>query len=87
MSSTASRSIEKWVGEVSSDVRPLELEGEPRMELVNLARRLDAGLLVIGRRGKGTVRALRMGSVASYLVTSSPVPIAVIPPLPGSDIS
>jgi nucleotide-binding universal stress UspA family protein len=87
MSSAASRSIEKWAGEVSSDVRPLQLEGEPRMELVNLARRLDAGLLVIGRRGKGTVRALRMGSVASYLVTSSPVPIAVIPPLPGSDVS
>ena len=45
----------------------------PRMELVNLADRLDAALLVVGRRGKGTVRALRMGSVASYLVTSSPV--------------
>jgi nucleotide-binding universal stress UspA family protein len=87
ISSKASRSIEKWAGEVSSDVRPLELEGEPRMELVNLARRLDASLLVIGRRGNGKVRALRMGSVASYLVTSSPVPIAVIPPLPGSDVS
>jgi nucleotide-binding universal stress UspA family protein len=87
MTSAASHSIEKWAREVSSDVRPLEMEGEPRIELVNLAKRLDAGLLVIGRRGKGTVRALRIGSVASYLVTSSPVPIAIIPPLPGSDVS
>jgi nucleotide-binding universal stress UspA family protein len=87
MTAAAGKSIEKWVAEVSSDVRPLELEGEPRMELVNLAQRLDAGLLVIGRRGEGTVRALRIGSVASYLVTSSPVPIAIIPPLPGSDVS
>jgi nucleotide-binding universal stress UspA family protein len=87
MTSAASKSIKEWAEEVSTDVRPLEMEGEPRIELVNLAQRLDAGLLVIGRRGKGTVRALRIGSVASYLVTSSPVPIAVIPPLPGSDVS
>jgi nucleotide-binding universal stress UspA family protein len=84
LSSAASRSIEKWAREVSPDVRPLEIEGEPRMELVNLAQRLDADLLVVGRRGEGRVRALRMGSVASYLVTSSPVPIAVIPPPPDS---
>jgi nucleotide-binding universal stress UspA family protein len=87
MTSAASKSIKQWAEEVSTDVRPLELEGEPRMELVNLAQRLGAGLLVTGRRGKGTGRALRIGSVASYLVTSSPVPIAIIPPLPGSDVS
>jgi nucleotide-binding universal stress UspA family protein len=87
ISSAASQSIETWAGEVSSDVRPLEVEGEPRMELVQLAQSLDAGLLVIGRRGEGRVRALRMGSVASYLVTSSPVPVAVIPPQPGSEDS
>jgi nucleotide-binding universal stress UspA family protein len=65
----------------------MEIEGEPRMELVNLAPRLNAGLLVVGRRGQGRVRALRIGSVASYLVTSSPVPIAVIPPPPGIEPS
>jgi nucleotide-binding universal stress UspA family protein len=76
----ATRSIETWAGEVSPDVQPVETEGEPRMELVKLAEQHNAGLVVVGRRGLGVVRALRMGSVASYLVTSSPVPVAVTPP-------
>jgi nucleotide-binding universal stress UspA family protein len=81
----ATKAIEGWAGEVSPDVEPIEIEGEPRMELVRLAERHDAGLLVVGRRGKGTIRALRMGSVASYLVTSSPIPVAVTPPPAGGD--
>jgi nucleotide-binding universal stress UspA family protein len=83
----ATRSIETWAGEVSADVEPVEIEGEPRMELVKLAERHDAGLLVVGRRGKGVIRALRMGSVAGYLVTSSPIPIAVTPPPAAGDAS
>ncbi len=83
----ATRSIEAWAGEVSAEIQPIEIEGEPRMELVKLAERHDAGLVVVGRRGKGMVRALRMGSVASYLVTSSPIPVAVTPPPAGRDLS
>jgi nucleotide-binding universal stress UspA family protein len=83
----ATSSIEAWAGEVSAEVQPIEIEGEPRMELVKLAERYHAGLVVVGRRGKGVVRALRMGSVASYLVTSSPVPIAVTPPPAGTEPS
>jgi nucleotide-binding universal stress UspA family protein len=87
LSKAARQSVERWAQEVSPAIRPLELEGEPRMELVDLGQRLDAGLLVVGRRGTGTVRALRIGSVASYLVTSSTVPIAIIPPAPGTEVS
>jgi nucleotide-binding universal stress UspA family protein len=83
----ATRAIETWAGEVSADIQPVEIEGEPRMELVKLAERHDAGLVVVGRRGKGEIRALRMGSVASYLVTSSPIPVAVTPPPAGLDPS
>jgi nucleotide-binding universal stress UspA family protein len=79
LTATARQSVEGWAQEASSAVRPLDVEGEPRMELVDLSHRLRVGLLVIGRRGEGSVRALRMGSVASYLVTNSTVPIAVIP--------
>jgi nucleotide-binding universal stress UspA family protein len=83
----ATASIEAWAAEISAEVQPIEIEGEPRMELVKLAERHDAGLLVVGRRGQGVIRALRMGSVASYLVTSSPIPVAVTPPPPGGDSS
>jgi nucleotide-binding universal stress UspA family protein len=80
LSRDATRSIETWGRQVSPEVQPIEIEGEPRMELVKLAERHQAGLVVVGRRGAGVVRALRMGSVASYLVTNSPVPVAVTPP-------
>ncbi len=83
----ATTSIEAWAGEVSADIQPVEIEGEPRMELVKLAEHHDATLVVVGRRGQGVVRALRMGSVASYLVTSSPIPVAVTPPPAGRDAS
>jgi nucleotide-binding universal stress UspA family protein len=87
LSKGARQSVERWAKEVSPAIRPLELEGEPRMELVDLGQRLGASLLVVGRRGKGTVRALRIGSVASYLVTGSTIPIAIIPPAPGAEVS
>jgi nucleotide-binding universal stress UspA family protein len=85
LTSDAARSVEGWTQDVGSEVRPLDIEGEPRQELIRLAERLGAGLLVVGRRGSGGVRALRIGSVVSYLVTTSPVPVAVIPPPPGDD--
>jgi nucleotide-binding universal stress UspA family protein len=79
LTADATKSIEQWASDSDPDVQPTEAEGEPRTELVRLAERLHAGLVVVGRRGTGDVRALRMGSVASYLVTSSPLPIAVVP--------
>ncbi len=87
LSTAARQSVEGWAQEASPAVRPIDVEGEPRMELVDLSQRLGVSLLVIGRRGEGTVRALRMGSVASYLVTNSTVPIAVIPPVPATEPS
>jgi nucleotide-binding universal stress UspA family protein len=46
------------------------------------AQRLNAGLLVAARRGRDGVRALKVGSVASYLLNNSTVPIAIAPPPP-----
>ncbi len=85
LTADARRSIESWAGEVSPDVRAMEIEGEARSELVRLAEREQPALLVVGRRGSGGLRALRIGSVVSYLVTASPIPIAVIPPVPAGE--
>jgi nucleotide-binding universal stress UspA family protein len=86
LTAEAARSIEGWAGDVGPDVRAIEVEGDPRSALVGLAEREQAALLVVGRRGAGGLRALRIGSVVSYLVTASPIPIAVIPPaLEGED--
>jgi nucleotide-binding universal stress UspA family protein len=85
LSSSASQNIETWARDVGPGVRPLEIEGEPRMALVEAAPRLNAGLLAAGRRGGDGIRALRIGSVASYLVRNSTVPIAIVPPPPETE--
>lgn len=85
LTADARTSAQAWAGEVSPDVRAIEVEGEARSELVKLAEREQAALLVVGRRGSGGLRALRIGSVVSYLVTASPAPIAVIPPVPAGE--
>ena len=82
LTAEAAQSIEGWAADVSPDVQAMEVEGGPRSALVALAEREQAALLVVGRRGSGGVRALRIGSVVSYLVTASPIPITVIPPAP-----
>jgi nucleotide-binding universal stress UspA family protein len=85
LTTDAARSIEVWAGDVHPEVQAMEIEGEPRSALVGLAERERAALLVVGRRGSGGLRALRIGSVVSYLVTASAIPIAVIPPAPGEE--
>jgi nucleotide-binding universal stress UspA family protein len=85
LASDATESIATWARSVSPDVLPTSIEGDPRMEVVKLAEQHDATLVVVGRRGTGGVRALRIGSVASHLATSSPVPVAVVPLPPDDD--
>jgi nucleotide-binding universal stress UspA family protein len=75
----ARATVESWVEE-RDDVHALEVEGDPRAELVDIATRTDASVLVVGRRGGGRLRGLRVGGVTNHLVSNSPTTIAVIPP-------
>jgi nucleotide-binding universal stress UspA family protein len=75
----ADTTARRLVKGVESSVEPIAVEGDPRAELLNLSDRIGAGLIVIGRRGAGGIRAMRMGSVATYLVSNSPTAVAVIP--------
>jgi len=62
------------------DHRSIVENGDPRRCLIETARLEEAGLIVIGLRGSGQFAGL--GGTASYLVRHSPLPMAVIPPLP-----
>jgi nucleotide-binding universal stress UspA family protein len=77
----AQSSVEGWTAESRADVGSIEVEGEPRAKLTELAQRLDAKLIVVGRRGTSRLRGLRTGGVTSYLVSNSPTTVAVIPPV------
>jgi nucleotide-binding universal stress UspA family protein len=59
--------------------RFLEVTGSPVGGLLDAARRLQADLIAVGRRGAGGFTELRLGSTAHQLAEHSPSPIAVIP--------
>jgi nucleotide-binding universal stress UspA family protein len=58
--------------------------GAPTHELVSIANRQAAELLVLGSRGQSRLRAGLLGSVAGTLAGSAPVPVLIVPP--GNDI-
>jgi len=61
---------------------PVVRGGISYVEIVALAREVDAGLVVIGTEGKTGLSRLLLGSVAERVVRSSPVPVLAVR-LPG----
>jgi nucleotide-binding universal stress UspA family protein len=55
-------------------------EGFPDAEIVGLAGRLGAGLIVIGSRGRGPLRRALMGSVSDSVVRHAHCPVLVVRP-------
>lgn len=58
-----SQARSRGVKEVSGDV----LHGEPAHEIASYAKRNDCDLIVMGRRGRGRLEGLLLGSVSSHL--------------------
>mmetsp|Transcript_11174 Transcript_11174/g.28662 ORF Transcript_11174/g.28662 Transcript_11174/m.28662 type:complete len:153 (+) Transcript_11174:165-623(+) len=48
--------------------------------IVDVSRKLEAALVVVGTHGRGRIQEFFLGSVASGLLRNSPVPVAVIRP-------
>lgn len=59
---------------------PLVVEGSPAREIVAAARRHGAELVVVGTHGRTGVARFFVGSVASRVVATSPVPVVTVPP-------
>jgi len=53
--------------------------GDARTELLDVVREWSAELLVVGSRGLGPVGRLLLGSVATWLVGHSDIPVTVVP--------
>ncbi len=74
---------EEWCDDVrqrDQPYRPVLLEGDPRHELLEGARRQQADLLVVGARGTGShPHALHLGSVAHHLAHHTMLPLALVP--------
>lgn len=57
--------------------------GDPATELVRIAKRERAELVVVGSHGQGKLQAALYGSVAATLAASAPIPVLVVPPSTG----
>jgi nucleotide-binding universal stress UspA family protein len=52
--------------------------GRPPQEIVNLADKIDAGLIVVGSRGLGGITRALMGSVSDAVVRHAHCPVLVV---------
>jgi nucleotide-binding universal stress UspA family protein len=59
------------------------VEGSPQERLLAAADQDDADRLVVGSRGRGTIRSAVFGSVSRSLATNAPCPVVVVPPKVG----
>ncbi len=53
---------------------------QPAHTIADLARDVDADLIVVGTRGHGTLPGLMLGSVTQRLLHVAPCPLLVVPP-------
>ncbi len=77
------RKIERRVAEIAVEdsltIHTHTAMGDPREEILRYARFLNADLIVVGSRGRGTVERLLLGSVSSYVAGNSTVPTLIVP--------
>ena len=53
--------------------------GNPGEVICSVAKDEEVDLLVVGSRGRGTIRRTLMGSVSTYCVHHAHVPVMVVP--------
>ena len=58
--------------------RGLLLEGQAHAQIVRAARRLRAGLLVVGTHGRSGLARFFVGSVAARVVAAAPCPVVTV---------
>jgi nucleotide-binding universal stress UspA family protein len=77
------RSCREWAHPLEGSgpiLRTVVEEGEPSRVIANTARTEEASLVVVGTRGRGALRGLRLGSVALRLLQHSDRPVVLVPP-------
>ena len=64
-----------------TDVEVIQVEdvGDPARMLLDYADKVDADVMVIGRRGAGLIERIMLGSVANRLVHDAQCPVLLVP--------
>eukprot|EP00043_Microstomoeca_roanoka_P007287 m.70190 g.70190 ORF g.70190 m.70190 type:complete len:151 (-) comp13765_c1_seq1:477-929(-) len=54
------------------------IAGDPRDEIIAYAEKEGAVAIIVGNRGRGAIKRAFLGSVSSYLVHHSKIPVVVV---------
>ena len=60
-------------------VRTRAETGDPTQRILEVAKNENADLIVVGKRGRGPIAALLLGSVSQKLVSLASCPVLVVP--------
>src|SRR5262245_31746214 len=77
--SRAAGAVSGWTQQLDDEIESEEMEGDPRDVLVRAAESIGPALTVVGRRGAGGLRSMRLGSTANHLIRHSSTNVAVVP--------
>lgn len=61
------------------DIQRIVEDGDPATAILKIAARTGAGTIVVGKRGRGKLAGLLLGSVSQKLVSLAPVAVLVVP--------
>ncbi len=61
------------------EYQTIEDIGDPARMLVEYVDKVDADLLIVGKRGAGLIERMVLGSVANRVVQDAPCPVVVVP--------
>jgi nucleotide-binding universal stress UspA family protein len=56
-------------------------EGDPELEILNMAEQTGADMLVMGTHAKGLTQYTLMGSVSSKVIKTVRIPVLLVPPV------
>jgi len=60
-------------------LRCISAWGDPAQAIIRMARRESANLIVVGRRGRGQLAGLLLGSVSQKLASLAPCMVMIVP--------
>ena len=53
--------------------------GDPTQAILSVAKAVDAGMIVLGKRGRGQLEGLLLGSVSQKITSLAPCAVLVVP--------